>query len=330
MNLKNLAVLAGGYTGEAVISRRSVETVIANLDKSKYNIYKVIITRERWYVEMEDGHTYDIDKNDFSFTIDGKKVNFDGAFIVIHGTPGEDGKLQGYFDMIGIPYTTSNSIVSAVTFNKNFCNQVVRNLNVVQVARSVRLFKNRPYSLGTILEQVQLPVFVKPNESGSSLGVSKVTDVSELQAAIDKAFTEDNEVLIEEFINGRELTIGVFEREGQVIVLPPTEIITKNTFFDYEAKYTTGVTDEITPAQIPSTLLQQLEEKSEKIYRGLGCRGVVRIDYIWETQKNELYFLEVNTMPGQSTNSLIPQQVQAKGMTLSEFYHGILKETLNL
>lgn len=328
MNPKNIAILAGGYSGESVISMRSVATVMAHLDTERYNVYQVIISQDRWFVTFSDGEEVDIDKNDFSCTYQGKKINFDGVFIVIHGTPGEDGKLQGYFDMLRIPYTTSSSIVSAVTFNKSFCNNVVRQMDVVQVARSVRLFKNRSYSIGAVLEQVDLPLFVKPNESGSSLGVSKVTEVSQLQDAIDKAFKEDNEVLVEEFIQGRELTIGVFEKEGQIVVLPPTEIIPKNTFFDFEAKYTAGATDEITPARIPDSIREQMEEKSEQIYKALGCKGIVRIDYIWHTGSNELFFLEVNTMPGQSETSLIPQQVKAYGMTLKEFYQIIIQETL--
>ena len=328
MKPKKLAIVAGGYSGEYVISLRSVKTVMDNLDRSLYDIYKIIIIKDRWYSELEDGREIDVDKNDFSIEVDGQKISFDGVFIVIHGTPGEDGRLQGYFDMIGLPYTTCNAIVSALTFNKSSCNQVVKNMQVVQVANSVRLFKKEGYSIGAILEDVNLPLFVKPNESGSSLGVSKVTEVSQLQAAIDAAFKEDNEVLVEEFIKGRELTIGVFEQDGKIVVLPPTEIISKNVFFDFEAKYTTGVTDEITPAQIPDDLRKEMEEKSEIIYKGLGCRGVIRIDYIWNSEDQQLYFLEVNTMPGQSENSLIPQQVIAHGMNLKEFYGGIIKETL--
>lgn len=330
MSQKKLAVIAGGYSGEYVISMRSVKTVIDNLDASLYDIYKIIIIKDRWFAQLADGTEITVDKNDFSIVLNNQKITFDAVFIVIHGTPGEDGKLQGYFDMLDIPYTTCNAIVSAVTFNKNFCNQVVRNLGVVQVAASVRLFKSEVYSIGVILERIKLPVFVKPNESGSSLGVSKVTEVSQLMGAIEKAFAEDNEVLVEEFIEGRELTIGVFEKGGEVIVLPPTEIISKNAFFDFEAKYTTGVTDEITPAQIPAFLLDEMEEKSKIVYKGLGCKGIVRIDYIWNVEKNALYFLEVNIMPGQSENSLIPQQVHAFGWTLKEFYATILKETVGI
>lgn len=327
-SLKKLAIIAGGYSGEYIISMRSVKTVMDNLDSSLYDYYQIIITKDRWYGLLPDGTEVDVDKNDFSITINGEKILFDGVFIVIHGTPGEDGKLQGYFDMLNIPYTTCNDIVSALTFNKSFCNHVVRNLNIVSVARSVRLVKGESYSIGAILEKVELPVFVKPNEGGSSLGVSKVTDAIHLLDAIEKAFEEDDQVLIEEFIKGRELTIGVFEKDKEVIALPSTEIISKNEFFDFEAKYTTGVTDEITPAEIPDSLRKRMEEKAKYIYKGLNCKGVVRIDFIWDTDENELYFLEVNTMPGQSENSLIPQQVKALGMNLKDFYTEIIKETL--
>lgn len=325
---KKIALVAGGYSGEYVISIGSAKTIAANLDKNQYDIYKIIITRQEWYYENAQGDKVPVDKNDFSITLDGKKINFDLAFIALHGTPGEDGRLQGYFDMLDIPYTTCNSIVSALTFNKSFCNKVVKDFNVVHIAKSVHLFKNKPYSLGVIMERVALPVFVKPNESGSSLGVSKVLEVNELIPAIEKAFTEDKEVLIEEFIQGRELTIGVYAVNGLVKTLPPTEIVSKNTFFDYEAKYTPGITDEITPAPIPENILDDLNKKAINIYTMLNCSGIVRIDFILQEKTNELYFLEVNTTPGQSANSLIPQQVAAAGMTLQAFYNDIVEEAL--
>lgn len=329
MSRIKIAVLAGGYSGESIISLKSVKTVLENIDTSIYEPYKIIIEKERWYAVMENGDQVDVDKNDFSIQYLGSHITFAGVFIVIHGAPGEDGKLQGYFDMLGIKYSTCNDIVSALTFNKSFCNQVVKNLGYARVANSVHLLKNNVYSIGVILEKVKLPLFVKPNESGSSLGVSKVAEVTQLQSAIDKAFTEDDQVLVEEYIKGREFTIGAFEKDGEVIVLPPTEIISKNEFFDYEAKYTTGVTEEITPADIPDTLLADMRTKTLLIYKGLGCSGVVRIDYIWEEESQELYFLEVNTMPGQSENSLIPQQAKAYGYTLKEFYGILISEMLN-
>jgi len=238
--MKNIALLAGGYSGEYVISIQTAETIEKNLDSSLYNIYKIIITKDGWWHETTKGERIPVDKNDFSLNIEDEKVNFDCVFIAIHGTPGEDGRIQGYLDMLDIPYTTCNAIVSALTFNKSYCNKVVKAFNVVNIANSVHLIKGEPYSVGNILEQLQLPMFVKPNESGSSLGVSKVKSVEALLPAIEKAFKEDNQVLIEEFIEGRELTIGVYRVNGYLRTLPPTEIVSKNEFFDYEAKYTPG------------------------------------------------------------------------------------------
>jgi len=325
---KNIALLAGGYSGEYVISIQTADTIEKNLDSTLYNVYKIIVTKEGWYHIDKDDKRIAIDKNDFSLTVNNKKVNFDCAFIAIHGTPGEDGRIQGYLDMIDMPYTTCNSIVSALTFNKSYCNKVVAAFNVVNIANSVHLIKGEPYSMGAVLDKLQLPVFVKPNESGSSLGVSKVKDVGELLPAIEKAFKEDNQVLIEEFIEGRELTIGVYKVNGYLHALPATEIVSKNEFFDYEAKYTPGVTKEITPARIDITLKEQLESKAMYIYRHLNCRGVVRMDFILQKGSNKLYFLEVNTMPGQSENSIVPQQVRASGRTLKDFYGELLEDCL--
>ena len=324
---KNIALLAGGYSGEYAISIQTAATIEKNLDDKLYNVYKIIIVKEEWYYQDGD-KKIQVDKNDFSLTIAGKKIIFDCAFIAMHGTPGEDGRIQGYLDMLQIPYTTCNSIVSALTFNKSYCNKVVKAFNVVNIANSVHLIKGEPYSMGAILDVMKLPVFVKPNESGSSLGVSKVKHVEELLPAIEKAFKEDNQVLIEEFIEGRELTIGVYKTNGYIQALPATEIVSKNEFFDYEAKYTPGVTKEITPAKIENSLKEQLENKATYIYRHLNCRGIVRMDFILQRLTNKLFFLEVNTMPGQSENSIVPQQVRSSGRTLKDFYAEILEDCL--
>jgi D-alanine-D-alanine ligase len=324
---KNIALLAGGYSGEFVISIQTAETIEKNLDDTLFNVYKIIITRDEWYYQNGD-EKIDVDKNDFSLSIKGQKIIFDCAFIAIHGTPGEDGRIQGYLDMLRMPYTTCNSIVSALTFNKSYCNKVVKAFNVVNIANSVHLIKGEPYSMGAILVELKLPVFVKPNESGSSLGVSKVKQVEELLPAIEKAFREDDQVLIEEFIEGRELTIGVYRANGYLHALPATEIVSKNEFFDYEAKYTPGVTNEITPAKIDKNLKEQLESKAMYIYRHLNCRGIVRMDFILQRLTNKLFFLEVNTMPGQSENSIVPQQVRASGRTLKDFYGELLEDCL--
>ncbi|RYD56501.1 MAG: D-alanine--D-alanine ligase [Sphingobacteriales bacterium] len=325
---KNIALLAGGYSGEYVISIQTAKTIESNLDTELYNSYKIVVTRDGWWHEAADGAKVPVDKNDFSLTIGGEKVKFDCAFIAIHGTPGEDGRMQGYLDMLNIPYNTCNAIVSALTFNKSYCNKVVKAFNVVNIANSVHLIKGEPYSVGNILEQLQMPMFVKPNESGSSLGVSKVKSIEELLPAIEKAFKEDNQVLIEEFIEGRELTIGVYRVDGYLHTLPATEIVSKNEFFDYEAKYTPGVTSEITPAPIDDSVKEQLETKAAYIYRHLNCRGVVRMDFILQKGTNKLYFLEVNTMPGQSENSIVPQQVRAAGKSLTDFYGALIEDCL--
>lgn len=326
---KKIALVAGGYSGEFVVSLSSAKTIRQHLDPARYDIYPIIITREEWYYDAGEGIRIPVDKNDFSIRVNEQKICFDIAFIVLHGSPGEDGKLQGYFDMLHIPYNTCNALVSALTFNKSFCNKVVRDFNIVHVARSVLLHRNRPFSLGVIMEEITLPVFVKPNESGSSLGISKVTTVDQLLPAIERAFEEGSEVLIEEYIEGRELTIGVYEEDGTVHTLPPTEIISKNDFFDFEAKYTPGVTNEITPAALSDTVLEQLNKKAAAIYSRLNCSGVVRIDFILKQPESILYFLEVNTTPGQSETSLIPQQVIASGSDLKTFYGNLLENALN-
>ncbi|MCB0699731.1 MAG: D-alanine--D-alanine ligase [Chitinophagales bacterium] len=326
---KNIALLAGGYSGEYVISIQTAATIEKNLDKERYNIYTIIVTKEGWWYNDEKKGRIELDKNDFSLTLDNEKITFDLAFIAIHGTPGEDGRMQGYLDMMDVPYTTCNAIVSALTFNKSYCNKVVKDFNIVNIANSVHLIKGEPFSIGSILEQIQLPMFVKPNESGSSLGVTKVKNVEELYPAIEKAFLEDDQVLIEEYIEGRELTVGVYRIGGRLVTLPATEIVSQNEFFDYEAKYTPGVTNEITPAPIDDQVRERLASKSEYIYRHLNCRGVVRMDYILQKGTNKLYFLEVNTMPGQSEASLIPQQVHAAGLSLKDFYGDIVEDFLN-
>lgn len=323
---KNIALLAGGYSGEYVISIQTAQTIENNLDTDLYNVYKIIVTKKEWYHETKSGEKIDIDKNDFSLTINQEKIKFDCAFIAIHGTPGEDGRMQGYLDMMGVSYTSCNAIVSALTFNKSYCNKVVKDFNVVNIANSCHIISGEPYSVGTILDNLKFPLFVKPNEGGSSLGVSKVKTVEEMLPAIEKSFKEDKQVLIEEFIEGREVTIGVYRIGQNVITLPPTEIVSQNEFFDYEAKYTPGVTNEITPAPIPDDINEELKNKASLIYRFLNCTGVVRMDFIIQKRTNKLFFLEVNTMPGQSENSIVPQQVRAAGKTLKEFYGELLED----
>jgi D-alanine-D-alanine ligase len=318
--MKNIALLAGGYSGENAVSIRSAAVVEQHLDPALFKVYKIIISPENWMHTTADGKEFSVDKNDFSLTIDGKHITFDAAFIIVHGTPGEDGKLQGYLDMLKIPYNTCDATTSALTFNKGFCNKVVKNLNVVNVADSVHIFKNTLYNVSGIAEKLGFPCFVKPNCGGSSIGMSKVKTFDELKPAIDRAFEEDTQVLIEKFVKGREFSCGMFRSKGEKIVFPITEIISKKEFFDYEAKYTPGITDEVTPAQVDEIYSNLMQNTASKLYDELNCAGIVRFDFILEEHTNALYFLEVNTVPGQSENSIIPQQARAMGWTIRELY----------
>ncbi|WP_111597847.1 D-alanine--D-alanine ligase [Chitinophaga skermanii] len=326
---KNIALVAGGYSGEYVVSLKSAETIYNNLDKNKYNVYKVIITKEGWTYTTAAGNAVEIDKNDFSLTIDGQKITFEAVYMTIHGTPGEDGLLQGYFEMLNIPITCCGLVASALTFNKSYCNKIVATLGTsMQVAKSAHVFRDQPYDVASILQDLTLPLFVKPAEGGSSIGMSKVKEASELPAAIEKAFKEDKQVLIEEFIVGREFTCGAYTSNGEVIVLPITEVIFTREFFDFEAKYTPGLTKEVTPAEIPAPTTATAQAAIAQIYKALNCKGVVRIDFIWNEAANKLYFLEANTTPGQSETSIIPQQVRAAGGDLTTFYGALIEECL--
>jgi D-alanine-D-alanine ligase len=280
-----------------------------------------------WWYENEQGEEVAVDKADFSIVENGQKINFDVSLMCIHGTPGEDGKMQGYFDLIGLPYTSCDTATSALTFNKRFT-VAVAGFGGVGVAKSLHLFIESPLTEAEILANLSLPVFVKPNNGGSSLGISKVNTQEELASALQKAFKEDTQVLVEEFISGREFTIGVFKSKGITTVLPITEIITENEFFDFEAKYQ-GKSKEVTPALITDTMQVELTAAAKKAYAILNCRGVVRIDFIYNEAQQKPYMLEVNTVPGQSDASVIPQQVRALGWSLTDFYGAIIEDTLS-
>ena len=267
-----------------------------------------------------------MNRDDFSITDEGQTIHFDVVLLCIHGTPGEDGKLQGYFDMLKLPYTSCDAATSALTFNKRYTVAVAA-FGGVHVAKSMHLFKHTPVAASQILTELKLPVFVKPNNGGSSIGMSKVNKQDELAEALEKAFKEDDQVLVEEFISGREFTIGVFKSNGHIQVLPITEIETKNEFFDFEAKYQ-GKSVETTPAAIDEEMKTQLEVAAKRVYEVLNCRGVVRIDFIYNTSTRQPYMLEVNTVPGQSEASVIPQQVRAMGMSLKDFYSAVVAEAL--
>jgi D-alanine-D-alanine ligase len=324
----NIAFLTGGFSGEAEISYKSAITIEKNIDRKRWNLYKIDITIGGWFYEQASGEKTEVDKNDFSIIVDEEKINFDAVLIGIHGTPGEDGKLQGYFDLLHIPYTSCDAATSALTFNKSFTVAVAA-FSGINVSRSVLLFRNSFTSPDETVKGLRFPVFIKPNNGGSSIGMSKVNSPSEeLGQAIEKAFKEDDQVLVEEFISGRELTIGVFRSKGEIIPLPITEIISKKDFFDYEAKYH-GASEEVTPAKIDEAIADKIKDAAVKIYSAINCRGIVRIDFIYNEQEGKPYMLEINTVPGQSEASIVPQQLRAMGWSLTDFYSALIDECLH-
>jgi D-alanine-D-alanine ligase len=324
---KKIALVTGGFSGEAVISYKSATTIYNHLDKDKFEVCKIDINPNGWFYEDASGNKTEVNKNDFSITSGGKKIKFDAVFIGMHGTPGEDGKLQGYFDMLELPYTSCNSATSALTFNKRYTTAVAA-VSGINVARSVLFIRGQFENVDDAVKDLKFPVFVKPNNGGSSIGMSKVNSASEeLGAAIEKAFKEDDQVLVEEMIQGREFTVGVFRTKGEIIVLPMTEVTAHKEFFDFEAKYG-GKSTEVTPAQMPEEWRLKLEATAKKIYETFNCRGVVRIDFIYNEEQNKPFMLEINTVPGQSDASIIPQQVRTKGWDLKDFYTRLVEEAL--
>ncbi len=321
---KTIALVTGGYSGESVISYKSAESVLKNIDANKFATYLIDIRKDGWFYKSTSGNNITIDKNDFSFLENGIKIKFDAALIILHGTPGEDGKIQGYFECIGLPYTSCDTATSAITFNKKNTIAIAA-MGGINVAKSMQFYKADNFSVSLIEDNLKLPLFVKPNNGGSSLGISKVNKISDLKVAVDKAFNEDDQIIIEEFISGRELTIGVFRKKENIIALPITEIITKNEFFDFEAKYE-GASEEVTPAKVDENITALVKEKAVNIYKLFNCRGVVRIDFILNEQSDKLFLLEINTVPGQSNASIVPQQVVAMGWSLTEFYTTLIEE----
>ena len=322
--MKKIALVTGGYSGEAVISYKSATTIQNNIDATKWDCYLIDIKPDGWFFQTKTGEKIPVDKNDFSINVEGVHIKFDAVLVGLHGSPGEDGKLQGYFDCLGIPYTSCDAATSALTFNKRYTVAVAAFAGI-HVAKSLHLFKNESVVAKDILQQLKLPFFVKPNNGGSSIGMSKVNNAEELQPALQKAFKEDEQILVEEFIKGREFTIGVYKTRGNIICLPMTEIISKNDFFDFEAKYE-GKSEEVTPAKATEKITQQIKETAEKIYKVFNCKGIVRIDFIYDEIKELPYMLEINTVPGQSSASIVPQQVAVMGSTLKEFYSLLLDE----
>jgi D-alanine-D-alanine ligase len=321
---KNIALVTGGFSGEAAISYKSAATIDNHLDREKFNVYKIDINPNGWFYEAADGKKSSVNKNDFSIQTANGAVKFDAVFIGMHGTPGEDGKLQGYFDTLKIPYTSCDAASSAITFNKRYTVAVAA-MAGIHVSRSVHLFRHTAVPLQQIIDGLSFPVFVKPNNGGSSIGMSKVYESKELEGAIQKAFKEDDQVLVEQMIKGREFTIGVFKTKGNIVTLPMTEVKSKKDFFDYEAKYQ-GASTEVTPAELDETSADKIRDAAKKIYAVFNCRGVVRIDFILEENSKYPYMLEINTIPGQSDASIVPQQVKAMGWSLKEFYTKLVEE----
>ena len=333
---KNIAIIAGGDSSEYGVSLRSAAGIYSFLDKEKYDVTVVCLRGSDWKAEVEENVWVDIDKNDFSFTYNGKKTNFDFAYITIHGTPGENGVLQGYLDMIGLPYSCCGVLAAAMTFNKYTCNHYLKGFGV-RVAESVLLRKAEGEKLEVrsedIIAQVGLPCFIKTNVGGSSFGVTKVKTVEEVEPAIQKAFAEGSEVICEAFMKGVEITCGVYKTRNKAVAFPITEVVTSNEFFDYDAKYN-GQVDEITPARIPDEVRDAVQALTLKIYDILGCKGIIRVDYILtsleakgeEAKGMEINLLEVNTTPGMTATSFIPQQVRAAGLNIGEVLSEIIED----
>ncbi len=335
---KSIALIYGGNSEEAGISVQSGKNVAANICRERYDVYEILLKGVNWRVlnpsggVVEDGVAerclenpcrvgVEVDKTDFSFTCDGQRVKFDMAFIMIHGTPGENGLLQGYLEMMGVPYNTCSAYVSAITFDKHSCKRFIEHAGV-KMAKDVFLRRGSSYNPQEIVGELGLPVFVKPTNGGSSFGITKVKKVEDLAPAIELVFKEYDSVIIEESIVGRELTNGIYANGNELVKLPVTEIVTTREFFDYEAKYL-GESQEICPAHIPCELTARIQETTEEIYRYMGCSGLVRMDYI--VRDGEIFFLETNTVPGMTPMSLVPAQVRAAGISMEEFVNTLIE-----
>ena len=330
---KKIAIIAGGDSSEYGVSLRSAAGIESFLNHEQYDITTVLLRGKDWKAQVKSQEAkeewVDINKNDFSFTYNGVKNTFDFAYITIHGTPGENGLLQGYFDMLGIPYSCCGVLAAAMTFNKYTCNHYLKGFGV-RVAESVLLRKAKGKRLEVkgedIIEQVGLPCFIKTNVGGSSFGVTKVKTLEEVEPAIKKAFAEGDEVICEAFMKGVEITCGAYKTKNKAVAFPITEVVTSNEFFDYDAKYN-GQVDEITPARIPDEVRDAVQAMTLKIYDILGCKGIIRVDYIL-TEGWTINLLEVNTTPGMTATSFIPQQVRAAGLNIGEVLSEIIEDQL--
>ncbi len=317
-----IAIVAGGDTSEFEVSLRSAQGIYSFIDKEKYTLYIVEMHGLDWHVQLPDGSKAPVDRNDFSFRLDGQKVTFDFAYITIHGTPGEDGKLQGYFDMLHIPYSCCGVLAASLTYDKFACNQYLHAYGV-RIADSLLLRSGQSITDEEVVEKIGLPCFIKPSLGGSSFGVTKVKTREQIQPAIAKAFEEAQEVLVEAFMDGTEITCGCYKTRDKSVVFPITEVVSHNEYFDYNAKYC-GDSDEITPARISDELTERVQKLTSAIYDILGAQGIIRVDYII-TEGDKINLLEVNTTPGMTATSFIPQQVRAAGMEMKEVMTDIIE-----
>lgn len=319
---RTIAIVAGGDTSEYEVSLRSAQGIYSFIDKEKYTLYIVGMHGLDWHVRLDDGRTLPVDRNDFSFQLDGQKVKFDFAYITIHGTPGEDGRLQGYFDMLRIPYSCCGVLAAALTYDKFACNQYLHAYGV-RIAESLLLRQGQTITDDEVVEKIGLPCFIKPSLGGSSFGVTKVKTREQIQPAIAKAFDEAQEVVVEAFMDGTELTCGCYKTRDKSVVFPITEVVSRNEYFDYKAKYN-GESDEITPARISDELADRVKKLTSAIYDILGAQGIIRVDYI-VTEGDKINLLEVNTTPGMTATSFIPQQVRAAGLDIKDVMTDIIE-----
>jgi D-alanine-D-alanine ligase len=321
----NIAIVAGGDSAEHEISIKSANNILDNLDKSQFDARIVVISQQNWSVQDIDGSVYPVNRHDFSWQPNGTTKHFDAVINSIHGTPGENGILPAYFELIGLPFTGCRSFSSALTFNKFYCNQFLKQLGI-NIAPSILIRKDQPVDINLIIDNIGLPCFIKPNNGGSSCGTSRVNHSGEILPALERALSEDREAIIEKLLVGTEVTCGLFKTGNTSEVFPVTEIISKKEFFDYEAKYTPGMSDEITPARIPAETARSVQDLSLLIYDLLDCRGVVRMDYILVDKIP--WFLEVNTVPGMSKHSIVPKQASIAGLSLNDLFSILLEDAM--
>ena len=321
---KNVAILSGGFSREFDVSIQSGDVIFENIDRNKYSPFKIIIKKDSWLYYSSDGEKIAVNKEDFSIKIGKNRINFDVIIIMIHGSPGEDGILQSYFDLLDIPYTGCDSYTSSLTFNKRDCISVLNKYNI-PTAKSVHVNGSDIIEPTQIIDELGLPCFVKANKSGSSFGVFKVHSISELSSAIKKAFEFDNEILIESFLEGTEVSVGVMKYKNETVVFGITELISDNDFFDYNAKYH-GQSQEITPANISAVQRKNVSEIAVKIYNKLGIKGISRSEFIFVDQIP--HFLELNSIPGMTNESIFPKQAKNIGISVKEIINELIEQTL--